>query len=305
MMKPENHPARLYAPGPHVGLCVTDLDRSREFYTRLLGFLWDSDLVSPGAVNQKLLRLPGCGDLTAEYLWREGFCLEFLFYPGVGRLPNPSAPLNALGISYLALEARDLPEVLRRLRAAGADVLENRVFPDDTTPQLVFVRDPDGELLQIGAMGAASASRALTSGWYPVKPHLKLVVRDIERSIRFYRDVMQLHYEGEAGLEGEGIERILGLPGARIRNAALWRAGFCLLLRQFQAPPPLPKRGGAMNQLGFTHLSFHFPDLMATVRETREFGAEVLEDTLVEFNGRPTAIFLRDPDGQLIEALQL
>ena len=42
---------------------------------------------------------------------------------------HPRAPANALGIDHLTLDVRDLPAVLRNLRAAGAEVLEERLLP--------------------------------------------------------------------------------------------------------------------------------------------------------------------------------
>jgi catechol 2,3-dioxygenase-like lactoylglutathione lyase family enzyme len=202
---------------------------------------------------------------------------------------------------------RDLPEVLKRLRAADAAVLEDRIYPNAEGPRIVFVRDPDGELIQLVAQGTTGAQIRATGGWYPIKPHLKLTVGDLDRSIRFYRDVLGLAYEDQGAVEGPDIGRILGVPRARFRHAALWKAGFSLLLRAFDEPAPLPKRGGAMNQLGFTHLSFHVPSLPAALAAARAFPVEVMDDTIIVAPGAtdPTVAFLRDPDGQLIEAIQI
>jgi hypothetical protein len=79
------HPARIQFPGPHIGLCVSDVARSRRFFIEQLGFLPDSIIDLPGVAAQKLLRLPTCESLHAEYLWCEGFCLELLSYEGTGR----------------------------------------------------------------------------------------------------------------------------------------------------------------------------------------------------------------------------
>jgi catechol 2,3-dioxygenase-like lactoylglutathione lyase family enzyme len=301
------HPARLYAPGPHVGLVVSDLERARDFYVNLLGFLWDSALELPAESFARLLRLPGATKLKAEYLWREGFCLEFLAYEGIATLPNPRAPENALGLSYLALEAGNLAETLRRLRAAGAEILEERLYPNAEAPQIVFVRDPDGELIQLVAQGLTGATIRGRRGWYPIKPHLKLVVSDLERSIRFYRDVLGFHYEDQGEIDGPDIARILGVPEARYRHALLWKAGFALLLRSFDTPPPAPGRGGPMNQLGFAQLALHVYDLPGAIAAARDFGVEVFEDTLVRRPGEdtPAAVYLRDPDGQLVEVIQV
>jgi catechol 2,3-dioxygenase-like lactoylglutathione lyase family enzyme len=60
-----------------------------------------------------------------------------------------------------------------------------------------------------------------------------------------------------------------------------------------------------MNRLGFTHLSFQVEDLPAVIQAARAFGVEVMDETVIPPTGAPYAIFLRDPDGQLIEVIQL
>ncbi len=301
------HPARIQFPGPHIGLCVSDVARSRRFFVEQLGFLPDSVLDLPGVAARKLLRLPTCESLHAEYLWREGFCLELLSYEGTGRTPHPRAPAHALGLAALTLETRDLPEVLNRLRASGAEVLTDSVLPGGAAPpRVACVRDPDGELFQLVSTGAGSLG-VRGRRWWPSLPHLVLTVSDLDRSVRFYRDVLGLLVEGEAEVEGGPAVGMLDLPGARFRQAALWKAGLCLLLREYRAPKALPRRGGGMNQLGFTHLSFNVHDLPGTLDAARRFGVEMMDDTAVVLDPSqpPVAIFLRDPDGQLLELLPL
>ena len=64
----------------HVGLCVTDRDRSRRFYEGLLGFQfwWDLDLPDEGTAA--LLQLDGPIGVRATYLVRDGFVLELIDY---------------------------------------------------------------------------------------------------------------------------------------------------------------------------------------------------------------------------------
>ncbi len=301
------HPARIQFPGPHIGLCVSDVARSRRFFIEQLGFLPDSVIDLPGVAARKLLRLPTCEALHGEYLWREGFCLELLSYEGTGYTPHPRAPANALGLAGLTLETRELPEVLRRLRAAGAEVLTNRVLPGGgEPPRVACVRDPDGELFQLVSTGSSSFG-ARQRHWWPSLPHLILTVSDLGQSVRFYRDVLGLLVEGETRVEGGQAVGLLELPEASFRQAALWKAGLCLLLREYHAPKTLPKRGGGMNQLGFTHLSFNVHDLPGTLDAARRFGVEMMDDTAIVLDPTqpPVAIFLRDPDGQLIELLPL
>src|SRR4029077_1293136 len=68
----------------HVGLCVTDLARSRRFYEELLCFGFQRELRPPDDPSARLLRLPAPLGMTAVYLERDGFVLELLHFAGVG-----------------------------------------------------------------------------------------------------------------------------------------------------------------------------------------------------------------------------
>jgi catechol 2,3-dioxygenase-like lactoylglutathione lyase family enzyme len=53
-----------------------------------------------------------------------------------------------------------------------------------------------------------------------------------------------------------------------------------------------------MDEPGLTHLSLSVDDLRAAVDRVEELGGEVLRDTDLG-----VAVFVRDPDGQLVELL--
>jgi predicted enzyme related to lactoylglutathione lyase len=61
-----------------------------------------------------------------------------------------------------------------------------------------------------------------------------------------------------------------------------------------------PFRTRSMNEPGLTHLSISVDDIHLAADRAVEFGGEVIEDSDVG-----AALFLRDPDGQLIELLPL
>ena len=54
----------------------------------------------------------------------------------------------------------------------------------------------------------------------------------------------------------------------------------------------------AMNEPGLTHLSISVDDVRATAEKAAEYGGEIIEASDLGL-----AIFIRDPDGQLLELL--
>ena len=134
----------------HLGLCVSDLERSLRFYRDGLGFREASRLSVSGAETETLLGLADV-KLEAVYLQRDGFVLELLHYaaPGVTGDAQPRA-MNALGLTHLSLRVTRLDEAVASLVAAGGRVLEStRIHNERLGARAIFVVDPDGTRVEL------------------------------------------------------------------------------------------------------------------------------------------------------------
>jgi lactoylglutathione lyase len=127
----------------HVGQCVTDLDRSRRFYVELLEFEVIRELHPPDDPSAQLLRLEAPLGMTALYLQRDGFVLELLHFSGAPANPYRPRVMNDLGLTHVSLSC-DLAAVVPRVAEFGGEVLS-----DTDIGFGVFVRDPDGQLLEL------------------------------------------------------------------------------------------------------------------------------------------------------------
>jgi glyoxylase I family protein len=121
-----------FAPD-HVGIVVSDLDRSKAFYGAL-GFVTDSEY-DDGAKTLVFLRAPG--------LRLELFCYRET--PGV----SPSAGQRSLGFRHLAFSVDDIDEAVARLVEAGILPAETVVREAPGLARLVFLTDPDGVEIEI------------------------------------------------------------------------------------------------------------------------------------------------------------
>jgi lactoylglutathione lyase len=129
----------------HVGLCVTDLDRSRRFYEQVLGFAPRNELTVPDAPASRLLGVPEPVGLTAVYLVRDGFVLELLHFDRDGNDPRRARSFTEPGLAHLSFTVPDLPAARAAVSAAGGEVLDGT----DVGGRAVTVRDPDGQLLEL------------------------------------------------------------------------------------------------------------------------------------------------------------
>jgi glyoxylase I family protein len=136
--------------------------------------------------------------------------------------------------------------------------------------------------------------------------HLGICVSDIERSLRFYRDVLDCKEVGRLELEGQPTATLNGWPDVKVRAIYLERDGWRLELMEFPVPGWIgPQEPRPMNQVGLTHLSFRVDDLDAMCARIEAAGGGVLHATLLARPGIPTrAIMAYDPDGTRFELIQ-
>jgi len=136
--------------------------------------------------------------------------------------------------------------------------------------------------------------------------HVGICVSDLERSLRFYRDVLGCSEVGRLEMEGGPADTVNGLEGVELRAIYLERDGWRLELIDFREPGWIgPQEPRPMNQLGLTHLSFRVDDLDAVCARIEAAGGGLLTDTLVGPAGSPTrAIMAHDPDGMRLELVQ-
>jgi catechol 2,3-dioxygenase-like lactoylglutathione lyase family enzyme len=129
----------------HIGLAVTDLERSKRFYCDLLGFEHDRDLEQPSSVVTSFLKLDPPADLMAVYLTLGEFQLELLHYSSAGADKARQRQMNETGLTHISLVVLDVAATV----AAAADY-GGTVF-SEMGDLAAIIRDPDGQLVEIVA----------------------------------------------------------------------------------------------------------------------------------------------------------
>lgn len=129
----------------HVGQCVADLERAKRFYVELFAFELQREIHPPDELSARLLGLQPPLGFTASYLVRDGLVLELLHYaePGQTQSFRPRT-MNEPGLTHISLSVDDVDAVLRRVPDFGGDVLT-----ETNIGAGVFIRDPDGQLLEV------------------------------------------------------------------------------------------------------------------------------------------------------------
>jgi catechol 2,3-dioxygenase-like lactoylglutathione lyase family enzyme len=139
----------------HVGICVTDLDRSLRFWCDGLGF--ETTMVPPvGSEWADALEIGGEVKFTAHFIKKGGFEFELLHYETPGVHGTPSASRNQLGFTHFAVDVDDLDGAVEHLLSCGGTLLaatRTKLGDGPGAVELVFMADPDGvrvELMKAG-----------------------------------------------------------------------------------------------------------------------------------------------------------
>lgn len=131
--------------------------------------------------------------------------------------------------------------------------------------------------------------------------HVGIVVEDLGAAIEFFVG-LGLELRGEGSVEGEWVDRIIGLGGAR-SDIAMLRApdgGGDVELCKFHSPPSPPgEQRAPANAPGLRHLAFTVDDLDVAVAGLKARGIELVGE--VEDAGSYRLCYVRGPEGIIVE----
>jgi catechol 2,3-dioxygenase-like lactoylglutathione lyase family enzyme len=314
--------------GPHplvngvdaIGLTVSDLDRSVEFYSTILQFQKISETEVDGDSYEHLTGVFGLRARIARMrLGAESIELtEFLAPRGK---PTPvDARSNDRWFQHVAIIVSDMDRAYQWLR-------EHKVQHASPGPQLLpawnrnaggirafYFRDPDGHPLEVlwfpqdkGNAKWHAPSEKLFLGI----DHTAIVISNTEASLKFYRDRLGLEVAGESENYGPEQERLNNVFGARLHITALRAAsGPGIEFLEYLAPqdgrpyPPEEKANDLIHwQTRFLGMSVD--EAAQTLRNSRSAfvstGAVELPDGKAGFR---KAVTVRDPDGHAVQIVE-
>jgi short-subunit dehydrogenase/catechol 2,3-dioxygenase-like lactoylglutathione lyase family enzyme len=226
--------------------------------------------------------------------------------PLVRRLPGGWRPCD-IGYSTVSFAVDDLDAALLRARAAGTTALTEPIGPPGE--RRVCIRDPDGvlvELMEDDPRGRSERPRPRPE--IPsVARAVTLSVGDLERSRRFFVDVLGLTPAEGLELHSSEHEALWRLDGARRERLCLWAEDLVVELASYADPAPSPWPDGyRISDLGLLNIAFGFRQragFEATVRRCRRAG--------IEGNGPPvrlgpwSVVYVNDDQGFSVELLHV
>jgi lactoylglutathione lyase len=140
-------------PTIDIGIVARDVDKSAKFYTEALGLKEIEGFSAPAELGKKIGLVDNHPLKVRVFVTDEiegATRIKLMSFPeAMGTLPDRSYIHSTLGINYLTLFVDDMDQALARLKKAEAKLLGETPVSLGGKTQLVVVRDPDGNFIEL------------------------------------------------------------------------------------------------------------------------------------------------------------
>ncbi|WP_096393717.1 VOC family protein [Halorubrum trapanicum] len=134
----------------------------------------------------------------------------------------------------------------------------------------------------------------------PTAHHVGVTVADLDRAVEFYAETFDLDVVAEFSVGGDAFAEAVAVEGAAAEFAHLDADGVRLELVAYD-PDGSPAAEPELNRPGATHFGLTVDDVEAFYADLRD-DVETLSPPRTTESGT-TVLFVRDPEGNLIEVL--
>ena len=299
-----------------IGITVSDLDRSVDFYTRVLHFEKISEYEAAGESYERMLGVFGLRIRVARLCLGEEHIELTEFLAPKGRPLPPDSRSNDRWFQHIAIIVSDMDKAywwLRENKVAHASSGPQRLpdwNPNAGGIEAFYFKDPDGHALEIlhFPAGKGQSKWQRTGKLFLGIDHTAIVISDTDISLRFYRDVLGLRVAGESENYGPEQERLNNVFGARLRITAL-RAmqGPGIEFLEYVAPSGgrLYPADAKANDLIHWQTRFLARDAEAAALALRKNRSAFLSSGVVMTPdakaGFRNSVIVRDPDGHAVQ----
>ena len=302
------------------GFTVSDVDRSAEFFSKVLSFEKVSDIEVAGGEYEHLQGLFGVRMRIVRMRLGDE-CIELTEYLAPQGRPIPvESRSHDRWFQHVAIITSDMEQAyqrLRQFRIAHASSGPQRL--PDWNPhaggiKAFYFKDPDGHVIEIlqfppdkGAAKWQQSNHRLFLGI----DHTAIAVADTEESLKYYRDLLGLQVAGASENYGTEQEHLNNVFGARLRITALRAAaGPGIELLEYLAPRdgrPIPGDERS-NDLAHWQTKLVTRNIQAVERTVIAAKYALISAGIVALSegerGVGKSFVARDPDGHAMQFIE-
>jgi len=303
-----------------VGMTVSDMDRSVEFFAKVLSFEKVTDVEVYGAEYEKLQEVFGLRMRVVRMKLGEEL-IELTEYLAPQGRPIPvDWRSNDHAFQHIAIVVSDMDKAYQQLRSY-------KVRHASTGPQTIpasnkaaagirafYFKDPDGHNLEIIYFPAGKGDPRWqnTSGkLFLGIDHTAIVVSSTERGFKYYRDLLGLRVAGESMNSGTEQEHLNNVAGARLHITGLRAAsGPGIEFLEYLTPRdgrPAPADSRA-NDLWHWQTTLATPDAAKAAQKIRAAQGRVVSPQVAQLPekslGFAKGFLARDADGHGLQVIE-
>ncbi len=303
-----------------IGMTVSDMDRSVDFYSRVLSFEKVSDVEVFGEDYERLEGVFGLRMRVVRMRLGDEFIDLTEYLAPKGRPLPVDSRSNDRWFQHIAIITSDMDKAYELLR-------QNKVEHASTGPQRLpdwnknaggikafYFRDPDKHWLEILQFPGGKGNRKWQSknSLFLGIDHTAIVVADTEASLKFYRDTLGLRIAGTSENYGTEQEHLNNVFGARLRITSLRAAsgGPGIEFLEYLAPRdgrPAPADARASDLFHWqTTLIVNTADTFANRLSAAD--SRLVSPGVVTFSekslGFSKGLLTRDPDGHVMALIE-
>ena len=282
----------------HVGMSVTDLKASVEFYSQALGVRLQNTPDTMQAEDDSLGLSTSSN--SAVLAFPNGY-LKLSEYDRSDFSPPPVLPVKGPGITHVCYQSPTSEDIYQRLINGGATTVSRGEQPVHLLGQGVYyayARDHDGIMYETEHLDHAPFEGPI---WLS---HAALVSPDLDRLVEFYSLLLDAKPNRRTDrASGPRFDEVAGYDNVMIRAAWFDIGNMILEMWQFVNPvTPEPQRPSAIDDVGYNKVAFEVSDLQKEYERLTALGVRFLSSPATSVDGWEAC--LRDPDGNLISLIQ-
>ncbi len=311
-----------------VGFTVSDVDRSAEFFSKVLSFEKVSDVEVTGEDYEHLQGVFGLRMRVVRMRLGDEFIELTEYLAPRGRQVPADSRSNDRWFQHVAIIVSDMDRAYQWLR-------KNKVEHASTGPQRLpdwnknaggikafYFKDPDGHALEILQFPEDKGDKK----WHRLAKqpndleagklflgidHTAIVIGDTDSSLKFYRDTLGMRVAGESENYGIEQERLNNVFGARLKITALRAtAGPGIEFLEYLAPRDgqLTPEEKKANDLIHWQTKLVTNDIESAAVRLRQGRFNFISSGLIHFAepvlGLKRSFLVRDPDAHAIQLVE-
>ena len=136
--------------------------------------------------------------------------------------------------------------------------------------------------------------------------HIGIVVKNIENSLKFYRDLLGLQIQRAMNESGEYIDNMLGFKDVKVKTVKMSAPNGLTLVELLEFDVPKGSNlSRHVNDIGASHVAFTVSNIDEMYEKLKQSGIKFNAPPQLSPDGYAKVTFCFDPDGTPVELVQV